>query len=548
MENETPRPVTDAFRVLLETCLRAAADQDDVRRSLITVNAWLGRELDRLPKPSRERSHGVLTPAARGHSGGAQPDPTPGGGDAAPAKRVTSRLSVVVTRARWKAAACRLSLDKRSQALAEGTEELAAQIEAREVSLRTRLSSLPDTGTWMLDLPFGRRISETDALDVDEEAAKKLDRVADCYDTLAAGAEIAMELDEGGAFQKTPPPAFLYLLAEAQSALLQSLAEAPTRSDSDQRDVFLWLKDQTTHYRIYVDRFMRLDDPADPSGSKDLLERMRRSSREILAQVKGRRERGQLVAKVRYHISKLRGEGPLSAGEVESLRHALDEWVKRGLERNDRGLTDVLDPLRSRVESPDSETEKALGKILDAFPTRDGRTGGRSEDEGQADNRSTGSSPRPVESQSSDGAGRDGAAKGDVSPEEARRPEELLAEVQELLSGREVTLFMGPTDELDVARLGVELGAGTFSAVVIDTTQDEEARAAKLQEQLGLDTELFLLGIRLDPEEYQTFKQGCISRDKQFVRLPGSLDAQAIAHQVSRQVGWRLRAQSDSRR
>lgn len=528
MDNETPRPVTDAFRTLLETCLRAAADHDDVRRSLITINAWLGRELDRLPKPVREPIHGVLTPAARGHSGGSTPDAPPTDADAPPAQRVTSKLSVVVTRARWKAAACRLSLDKRAQSGAEESGELAEQIAAREASLRTRIGSLPDTGTWMLDLPFGKRISEPGALEASDEAVLELERVADCYDTLAAGAEIAMDLDEGGAFQKSPPPAFLYLLAEAQSSLLQSLTKAPTRSDSDQRDVFLWLKDQTTHYRIYVDRFMRLDDPADPTGSKDLLERMRRSAREIQAQVKGRRERGQLIAKVRYHVGKLRGAGPLHAGEVESLRHALDEWVNKRLERNDRGLAEVLDPLRETAQSEASDAGRVLGKILDAFPSRDGRV-------------PTGGAHPDGEGQSS----QDGSTTAEARRDGERRGEEMLAEVQSLLAGRQVTLFMGPADKLDVARLGVELGAGTFAAAVIDTTCDEEVRAAELEQQLGTDTELFLLGIRLDPDEYQAFKQGCIQRDKQFVRLPGSLDAHAIAHQVSRQVGWRLRAQSD---
>lgn len=536
MDNETPRPVTDAFRTLLATCLRAAADQDDVRRSLITINAWLGRELDRLPKPVRERSHGVLTPAVRGHSGahsgahsgGSSADAPPASADAGPAQRVTSKLSVVVTRARWKAAACRLSLDKRALRGAGDSGELAAQIAAREESLRTRLGSLPDTGTWMLDLPFGKRISEPDALEASDDLALELERVADCYDTLAAGAEIAMELDEGGAFQKSPPPAFLYLLAEAQSSLLQSLTKAPTRSDSDQRDVFLWLKDQTTHYRIYVDRFMRLDDPADPTASKDLIERMRRSAREILGQVKGRRERGQLIAKVRYHVSKLCEAGPLRAGEVDSLRHALDEWVKRRLERNDRGLTEVLDPLRKVSLAEASEAGQALGKILEAFPSRDGRVPG-------------------IEAKAEVAPPQNGASTNGVNGEGERKGEELLAEVQALLAGRQVTLFMGPAEELDVARLGMELGAGKFAAAVIDTAGCEDARAVLLEQQLETDTELFLLGIRLNPDEYQSFKQGCIKRDRQFVRLPGSLDAHAIAHQVSRQVGWRLRAQSDVR-
>ncbi|MEM9381220.1 MAG: hypothetical protein AAGB93_14805, partial [Planctomycetota bacterium] len=269
----------DAARVLLDACLRAATERDDVRRSLVALNEWLARELDRTARDGREnrgRSHGVLTPAARGRDerGAAR---TPSGDASEPKKRISEPLSIVVTRARWKAAACRLALEVRAARALEGgeAEAAAAQTTTREKTLRTRLATLPDTSTWMLDQPFGVRTSEPNAFDVDDEVAKKLETVAACYDTLAFAAETAVELDDAGVFRGGPPPAFLYLLAEAQSATLASLAEAPTRSDSDQRDVFLWLKEQTTHYRIYVDRYMRLDDPADPKGSSDLVERMR---------------------------------------------------------------------------------------------------------------------------------------------------------------------------------------------------------------------------------------------------------------------------------
>ena len=45
MDHDPPRPVTDALRLLLETCLRAAEEQEDVRRSLVTLNARVAREL-----------------------------------------------------------------------------------------------------------------------------------------------------------------------------------------------------------------------------------------------------------------------------------------------------------------------------------------------------------------------------------------------------------------------------------------------------------------------------------------------------------------------
>ena len=517
MDHDPPRPVTDALRLLLETCLKAAEEQEDVRRSLVTLNAWVARELDAMGREggrSRARSgnHGVLTPAGRGRVDG-EGDSREAASDGH-AKRITSRLATVITRARWKAAACRLSLDKRARAMDAGEAPSgdAAAIEQREASLRERIATLPDTSSWMLDLPFGRRLSDDDALLVNDEQAARLAQVADCYDTLATGAEIAVQLDESGAFRRSPSPAFLYLLAEAQSALLQSLAEAPTRSDSDQRDVFLWLKDQTTRYRIYVDRYMRLDDPADASGSADLVERMRRAAREILDKAKARRERSQLLSKVRYHVGKL--EHQLLESEVESLRHAIEEWAVKGNDLSDRGLRETLAPLREMVAEGGEPADliASLGTILAEVSDR-----------GDRQSESKSAAPRKTST-------------------DAARAEQTLEEMSALLDSRRVALLAGSDAEIDEAELEQRFGAGGFTVVRIDVDGEPSARASVLKELLDGDTELFLLGVRFVPEEYQSFKETCLEREKQFVRLPGALDARAIAHQISRQVGWRLRA------
>ncbi|MEE2940846.1 MAG: hypothetical protein VX460_10710 [Planctomycetota bacterium] len=523
MDHDPPRPVTDALRLLLETCLRAAEEDEDVRRSLVALSGWIAREVDAITREggrSRGRSgnHGVLTPAGRGRVDGGSRDAT----SDEPGKRITSRLATVVTRARWKAAACRLSLDKRARATgaAEAPAGDDAAIEQREASLRERIATLPDTSSWMLDLPFGRRLSDDDALLVNDDQAARLAQVADCYDALATGAEIAIQLDESGAFRRSPSPAFLYLLAEAQSALLQSLADAPTRSDSDQRDVFLWLKDQTTRYRIYVDRYMRLDDPADAAGSADLVERMRRAAREILDMAKARRERSQLLSKVRYHVGKL--EHQLLESELESLRHAVEEWEAKGNAMSDRGLGEALAPLHEMVAEGGEPADliASLGSLLAGVSSR-GRGGRRGEGGGASSRKGSG---------------------------DAARADQTLAEMSALLESRGVALLAGSDAALDEAELEEHFGKGGFAVVRIDVDGDAPARASALQELLDGDTELFLLGVRFVPEEYQGFKETCLQRDKQFVRLPGALDARAIAHQISRQVGWRLRAQQGDRR
>ena len=535
MEPDLPRPVQDAARVLLEACLRAASERDDVRRSLVTLNAWLARELDRLGRGERAAGsgHGVLTPAARGRDDrpaaqvqGQEPHD--------PQKRITEILSVVVTRARWKAAACRLALDRRATlAMSDGEKELSeAQMLTRERSLRTRLAGLPDTSTWMLDQPFGVRATEPKAFEVADDVAAKLERVALCYETLAFAAETATDLDESGVFRGGPPPQFLYLLAEAQSSLLASLADAPTRSDSDQRDVFLWLKDQTTRYRIYVDRHMRLDDPADPNGSSDLEERIRRASRELSEERQVRRQRGQLLNKIRYHVRKLLHDGALRLSEVESLAAALERGFEAGLERGDRTLVELFAPLRELTAGAIGEAAERLTALTETIASPG------------ADAASAGHSSSSANAKSADATSDD---ENDATTKDPERSARILGEVRALLQGRRVVLLARDITDDEGIALEKELGATSVKVVMVDVESEEAERWKVLDACLADEAvDLFLLGVRLDTDEYQRFKERCLERKTPFVRLPGSFAATAVAHQITRQVGWRLRAQRDS--
>lgn len=489
--------------------------------------------------------HVVLTPAGRPQ------DAAEGGGDGSRTSgkagddgRIAGPLAVVVTRARWKAAACRLALQRRENGEAGSEEQavLEAQAASREKSLRSRLGELPDTSAWMLDFPFGKRVTEADAFAVDAPTADKLSHIAHCYETVATGAEIAMDLDEGGAFRGGPPPAFLYLLAEAQSALLHSLNEAPTRIDSDQRDVFLWLKDQTTRYRIYVDRHMRLDDPADVAGSSGLVERMRRAAREAMAERTARRERGQQLSKIRYHVGKIMADHSPLSSEVNSLRHALECWTGAGHSATERGATDALKPLRQHASTlADTSAKEELYELL----TESGLTPASGESVDGTREHVVTPAPSGGVAQVPAVRGPDGKASEDKALEDKAKAEQLLEEVRRLLSDKAVVLFSEDGAEVDETALLSELGPRTLTRLRLSAEADEAARWEQLTQALdGPETDLVLLGIRLPAAEYQRFKESCLERQKPFVRLPGSFSAGAIAHQISRQVGWRLRGQA----
>lgn len=497
MPHESKEPPQGALDHLLKVCLKEAVTSRETRDSLRALSVYLSSELDLL-EGGKGAPHGVLTPAARGKvARSVLPED----------KALTDGLETVLKRTTWKAAACRVSVERHGLSrLAGGERETAeAQLAHRERVLREALTGLRDTIPWMLDQPFGLRANQDGAFDVPDESAAKLAVVADCYDTLAMAVEKARELEDAGIFHEGPPRPFLYLLAEAQSALLASISEAPVRSDTDQRDVFLWLKEQTTRFRIYVDRHMRLDDLAECHQSADLRERITKLSDELVRDRKDRRQRGQLLSKVRYHVEKLLVEGGATRSEADSLQVALKGWVGAGLDRSDRALTEALQGLREKVHEVEEDVAEVIRGIL-----------------------------RPVR------APEPSSHKADGDDRSSRS----LDEVRELVAGKRAVLMAPPSNQVDAEALASELGASQIDLLEVDVDGPKAARSEALERALADEgARLFLLGVRLEPEEYNGFKESCLERKLAFVRLPGPLSATAIAHQVMRQVGWRLRSE-----
>ena len=398
------------------------------------------------------------------------PRPMPGREDSSRPPRQVD-LSVIVRRARWKAAACRLAVDRRA------AEEGDAGIARLEENLRRQRADLEDCWAWMLDSP---RNQPEDRLLLD---------VAACYDTVALAAESVEHLQERGALDPKPPAELLYLLAESQSALLSALHKCDLRGDSDQRDLFLWLKDQTTRHRIYVDRHMRLDDPADSSGSEELGDRLKTLVVRRVKNLEQGRLRGQLLNKVRYHVQK--ADGRATEPDQRAIEVACAEWIKAGLDAKDAEL---------------------VGLVAEVMSSEDG-----------------GAAVAEVLGESTDGA-----------PTERRR--DILVESRALLETRRV-LMIGVADQADDAHALVEpLGLAALRFVSIPS--NVEGMPLIEPELDRPDVDLVLIAYRLPAEDYASFKTLCMEKERPFVRLPGGLAAEQVGHQVLRQVAWRLRQEA----
>ena len=98
-----------------------------------------------------------------------------------------------------------------------------------EAELRASLTGLHECFPWMLDGPM--------PLPPDGPVLQ----AAAAYEALARIAELGGEV--AGEDQDAPPPTeLLYLMAEAQSSILVAVRSLGLRGDSDQRDLFAWLK------------------------------------------------------------------------------------------------------------------------------------------------------------------------------------------------------------------------------------------------------------------------------------------------------------------
>jgi hypothetical protein len=425
-----------------------------VREALQAMHGWLGRQLGAGGADGEDLREKVVQPGE-----GRRVVTTESG-----SKRV--ELPLVQRRARWKAAALRFAADRRA-----AEDPTAPDLKRIEEGLRSQRTELPDCFPWMLDGPM--------PLPPDPP----VQQAAEVYEVLARTAEVANQLDEAG-FLDPPPPELLYMLAEAQSMLLVAVRALGLRGDSDQRDLFAWLKDQTTRHRIYVDRHMRLDDPADPTLCSALLERIEERAESLMERGKERKLRSELLGKLRYHVRRAL-EGGLLVADRESILQGLDRWRKEGLPHEDRELVELLQPLGG-IGDKDPALGQALAIHLDQAPA-----------------------PRsPVE------------------------------EVRDLLDGLPVLAVTSSADTRVRQELQRDLALTDLEWLDLIEGAGMDDIAASLD---GQAPGLVLLGVRLHTDAYNDFKQRCLNDGVLFVRLPDGFAPEHVARQVVRQVGWRLR-------
>ena len=400
-------------------------------------------------------------------------------------------------RLRLKADAIRWRIE-RERMVAEGVD-FQAEVRPREIEWRERVAEAPGQ-PWVWAISANLRVPPDETMH----------RLAKLYDALADAVEfVSSMLSASTPLEDHPPLApALHLLAEIQSALRVELDRSIDKWDADQQDVYYWLRHLTAEQQIYINRFMRMDDPADPGAAGSMRDRLAELRGSWDRAASDRKQRHERLGKLRYHAKRLRsarGEG--DADDWEALLEAVDDIVE------------------SKDEQPSSKVmRKHLLPLVDRLP------------EGVEVPAAAGLVLREVRRYQRSQAN---SSEPDQSPPTEEAPPQVT-EVREMLRGKVVVLIGGEERAYtaEALREAFELKELRW----VSTRVHQSVEPIRVAAGRG-DVDLVLLGIRWSSHAFGEVRSTCVDAGVPLVRLPAGLNPGQVAHQVLEQASGALLAE-----
>jgi len=402
-------------------------------------------------------------------------------------------LRLVVRRCQLKVETCRWAVERRKRQA--DRSDFDALIRPTDQRLLSAARSLPNCYVWPLDKYL--------ALPSDLE----LETAAGCYENLSAAAQLAEEIR--GQSEDLQLWAKAYeLLAEAQSAVRQMMKSLDLKPDVDQEEVFYWLRQRTAIDGILLQKYMRMDSPADPHAWLGLEARIGELRQQWEEGRSRERERQQLLNKARYHCRKLseaRGEDSLA--DWERLISACVGLLELGMKPSNVEIRELLLP------------------IIDEMPEEVGQD--------EAFSRIVAEIDRYLCSRESD---RQDAAAGAV-------PEPVVQQAAQLLGGRAVVLIGGDCRPRAKERLERDLGLSELRWL---STRSHQSISEFEPQVARPDVGLVMLAIRWASHSFEGVSAMCDRHGKPFVRLPRGYGVNQVASEIVRQASGQLAGQQAS--
>ncbi len=396
---------------------------------------------------------------------------------------------VIEARCRLKAEGCRWAAARR-RLLAEGAH-VATEIEPVDRDIISRAKALPDCFLWMCNKD-GPQPADAGLFEL----------AAACFENQAdALSAVKQVLDEPGLHESEFESA-LDLLAEAQSAIRSVVLEMDARQDFDQLRVFNWLKETAAANGLYIQRHMRMDDPADPRAWPALSARIGSLDAVLLQAQQQSKLRRKLLGKVRHKAALIAQmpDGSASAAEPTwaILIQTVEELIAGRLPPSNRELRDALLPVIDRL--PDITFPKGFGLVLKEIDRYFAL--------------STAAMP---------------TSRPEHSPE--------VQQVARLLAGKSVVMIGG--ERRPAAQVAIKEAFELGELHWIET-RDHQSIAGFEPYIARHEVVLTLLAIRWSSHSFGDIKQFCDKHGKPLVRLPGGYNPTQIAAQILDQCSQRL--------
>jgi hypothetical protein len=417
-----------------------------------------------LPPPARPR----LSDAEHDHSHGKEPPASP---------------AVIAARCRLKAEACKLLANSGYDPTALANRELLAKSDA-----------LHNCQLWML-LPG----------DYNNASAAWADLVV-AFEASAVAADLLSAWNQSPAdAQARSAEEVLHLVAEAQSTLLSATVGVGRWAyDQDQLEIYLIVAAETKARRVYVRRYLRREDRADPTKAPEVKKRLNESLAQVKATASVAVNRKKLLSSLKFKLGKLAADKDAHTEEWPLVLDILDKLVADGVPPSNPDLRDPLLPVHNELPDglPLPKNAALVFREIDRYE----------ESQVGADD--------PVESK-------------------ADRWSADVEKVAELVTGRTMILIGG---QVRPPRRDALVRA--FRLNDLDWLSTPEHTSITYFEPFIArpETVIVLLAIRWSNHDYAEVQQYCEKYGKLLVRLPAGYHPNQVAHQILNQVGDQLAA------
>lgn len=410
-------------------------------------------------------------------------------------------LELIVKRTTIKMRACEVAKQRRA---ADKTGEQREAIRTQVAGLIAEAKALPNCFLWMF-MP-GHDIPDDGVMDM----------IRECYGAMHDATKTAATLlaagSAGGTGQLTT---CMKMMAEAQNGLRVILKQTwLERDDMDQFDAFMWLRRTAEVQHIFVDRFMRLDDPADPVRAPQLRAEISALAAEVERATTDTKQSKKALNKIKYHAQRIAEAGEASeAGDWRSLQTGVAGLGSlSGLDARSREqLEEMLAPVAKLMDDngvpTEVELDGAFGTLLDTIQ-------------------------RKRERQAEKEAEREAASGPRYSSE--------VLQVRGLLGGKRLVLIGGTRFPQQEQRLRDAFELADFDWISLR----EHASSAPMEPVIAkADTALVVAITRLAGHHHIDDARDYARRHgKPFVQLPAGHSPEQVAKAVMEQVGERLAA------